>query len=177
MKPTKNKVFCIDCGRTKQLFESEKKANNFIKFNSEEILEQGEKTPVRSYYCLSCGGWHVTSKTTTYDAPTRSERIINKIKEDNKIRQEVLKTYKKKIQDAKERICNIVNELQVDFENMKKECENISQREEKLKHINAFIKRLNEIRTTMALKKNQRKFIHNLEQESKQYYYSVKNTL
>lgn len=54
MKPVKNKVFCIDCGRTKQLFESESKADNFIKFNGEEILEESAKAPIRSYYCSSC---------------------------------------------------------------------------------------------------------------------------
>lgn len=30
MKPNKNKVFCYDCGRTKMLFETEKKANCFL---------------------------------------------------------------------------------------------------------------------------------------------------
>ncbi len=37
MKPIKNKVFCKNCGRTKMLFDTEKKAENFIKFNKEEI--------------------------------------------------------------------------------------------------------------------------------------------
>ena len=38
MKP-KNRVFCYDCGRPKLLFETEKKALNFIKFNADEINE------------------------------------------------------------------------------------------------------------------------------------------
>ena len=33
MKPTKCKVFCLDCGRSKMLFDTEKKAQTFIKFN------------------------------------------------------------------------------------------------------------------------------------------------
>ncbi len=43
------------------LFESQKKADNFIKFNREAMEEEGKKVPVRSYYCEACGGWHVTS--------------------------------------------------------------------------------------------------------------------
>ena len=49
MKPTKNKVFCKDCGRTKMLFETEKKAENFIKFNKEEIEAESGYGPQRSY--------------------------------------------------------------------------------------------------------------------------------
>jgi hypothetical protein len=61
MKPTKNKVFCKNCDRTKILFETEKKAENFIKFNKEEIEAEAGYSPQRSYYCLFCGGWHTTS--------------------------------------------------------------------------------------------------------------------
>lgn len=61
MKPTKNKIFCRNCDRYKMLFETEKKANYFIKFNQEEIQEEAGYSPQRSYFCLFCGGWHVTS--------------------------------------------------------------------------------------------------------------------
>lgn len=61
MKPTKNKVFCRNCNRHKMLFETEKKANRFIEFNKEEIQEESGYSPQRSYFCLFCGGWHVTS--------------------------------------------------------------------------------------------------------------------
>ena len=47
MKP-KNRVMCPDCGRLKMFFESESKANNFIKFNKDDI-ENGDE--LRSYYC------------------------------------------------------------------------------------------------------------------------------
>lgn len=39
MKPTKNRVYCRDCGRVKMLFETEKQADTFIRFNREEIAE------------------------------------------------------------------------------------------------------------------------------------------
>lgn len=45
------------------LFETQKKADLFIKFNSNEIgcNSKKHKKPVRSYYCDVCGGWHITS--------------------------------------------------------------------------------------------------------------------
>ena len=36
MKPSK-RIYCRECGRSKLLFESEKKALTFIKFNADEI--------------------------------------------------------------------------------------------------------------------------------------------
>lgn len=61
MKPVKNKVFCRNCNRSKMLFETEKKANNFIKFNQDEIKTSSGYAPQRSYYCVFCGGWHTTN--------------------------------------------------------------------------------------------------------------------
>lgn len=61
MKPTKNKVFCKDCERTKMLFETKKKAENFIKFNNTEIEKESGYSPQRTYYCIFCAGWHLTS--------------------------------------------------------------------------------------------------------------------
>lgn len=60
MKPTKNRVYCSDCGRVKMLFPSQEKADNFIAFNAHDIISEGGKAPERSYFCSSCGGWHVT---------------------------------------------------------------------------------------------------------------------
>lgn len=61
MKPKKNKIFCIGCRKTKILFESQSKANNFISFNKQAIYGENRKAPVRSYYCVFCCGWHTTS--------------------------------------------------------------------------------------------------------------------
>lgn len=61
MKPTNNRVFCIGCKHPKMLFETQTKADNFIKFNRDEIASSSEKVPTRSYYCSFCCGWHVTS--------------------------------------------------------------------------------------------------------------------
>ena len=61
MKPTRNRVYCPDYKGTKMLFATEVKANNFIRFNADEILEETGKAPIRSYYCEMCAGWHITS--------------------------------------------------------------------------------------------------------------------
>lgn len=61
MKPTKNKIYCYGCRRSKMLFESQAKAKNFIKFNADAIREETGVAPIRIYYCAYCAGYHVTS--------------------------------------------------------------------------------------------------------------------
>ena len=75
MRPTKNRVFCKDSGRPKILFETEKKANTFIKFNSQEIETEVGYSPIRSYFCIFCNGWHVTSKTEPVDIKSKTEKF------------------------------------------------------------------------------------------------------
>jgi hypothetical protein len=59
------------------LFESEKKAETFIKFNSGEIEEEAGYKPERSYFCTYCGGWHVTSQKGDLDIKSRTEKILD----------------------------------------------------------------------------------------------------
>ena len=61
MKPVKNRIFCRAVRHTKMLFETQEKAENFIRFNRDEILQSRGKAPCRCYYCFFCMGWHVTS--------------------------------------------------------------------------------------------------------------------
>lgn len=77
MKPTKNRIYCKDCNRPKMLFETEKKANTFIKFNGNEIELSSGVIPVRSYYCVYCNGWHVTSKKNVVGIKSVTENIID----------------------------------------------------------------------------------------------------
>lgn len=56
------------------LFESQSKADNFIKFNHDEIAEKTGRAPSRSYYCSFCCGWHLTSIADTDVASDRDER-------------------------------------------------------------------------------------------------------
>lgn len=74
MKPTKNTIYCLGCQRSKMLFETKVKADNFIKYNSEGILEENGKAPVRSYYCEFCCGYHVTSNPSIISGDKLSDR-------------------------------------------------------------------------------------------------------
>lgn len=73
MKP-KNRVMCPDCGKQKMLFDSQKEAENFIKFNGKDINTHGGQ--LRVYYCPACCGYHISSKKhkASYDHST--ERLI-----------------------------------------------------------------------------------------------------
>lgn len=59
----KNRVYCVLSQRPKMVFKTKEEADRFIKFNTTNPDEWDEKkVPVRSYYCVGCGGYHVTSK-------------------------------------------------------------------------------------------------------------------
>lgn len=91
MKPTKNRVYCIDANKAKMVFESKKKALNFIRFNAEEMMNEGKKVPVRAYYCSACGGWHLTSNPNeeAFEYGSRLEMMIAKrLKLQERLKQE-----------------------------------------------------------------------------------------
>ena len=79
-KPTKNRVMCPECFRAKMLFDTQKQADNFIKWNGEDIDTQGGE--LRSYYCKACGGWHITSKPPKAHYEHSTETLINRYKKD-----------------------------------------------------------------------------------------------
>ena len=78
MKP-KNRVMCPDCGRPKMLFETEKKAETFIKFNASAINPKGDRT-IRVYYCPACCGYHISSHEYHGDN-LNTDRLIARYKE------------------------------------------------------------------------------------------------
>ena len=94
MKPSRGRVFCRECRRPKLLFDSEKKADLFIKFNADEIEECNGYAPDRSYYCIACGGWHVTHKPFDPAMKSVSERVVeeynNSVKSKESMRQKVM---------------------------------------------------------------------------------------
>lgn len=65
---------CPDCGRSKMLFETEKKAQNFIKFNGNEIDTRGGE--LRPYYCPACCGYHISSKPKRDVKVSQTDRLI-----------------------------------------------------------------------------------------------------
>ena len=61
MRPNdKNRIMCPDCGRPKMQFESERKAQDFIKYNADDFENGGES--LRAYYCNACCCWHISHK-------------------------------------------------------------------------------------------------------------------
>lgn len=58
------------------IFETETKANTFIKFNSDEIARESGYAPVRAYHCLACNAWHLTSSREVKNLPNKTELAI-----------------------------------------------------------------------------------------------------
>ncbi|MBP3679192.1 MAG: hypothetical protein J6I70_02610 [Bacteroidaceae bacterium] len=118
MKPTKNRVYCSDCGRIKMLFPSQEKADNFIAFNAHEIISEGYKAPERSYYCSSCGGWHVT-KNPNNEYFQEQDLIKNRVPEIKRQIREIVRLFhtgynKKEVHEWKkkmERLKELCDEL------------------------------------------------------------------
>lgn len=100
MKPTKNRYFCVDAQRIKMLFESESAAKNFIKFNTGSIIAHGGHAPKRVYYCMACGGWHVTSKESVPQHRSRVERYFDRKRE--------AQTYNKSCEELKQDLIQVV---------------------------------------------------------------------
>lgn len=112
MKPTKNRIFCKDCGRSKILFDTEKKAETFIKFNGDEIkLESGFK-PERSYFCKYCGGWHVTSKKEFLNIKSRTEIVLDIYNEERRKKAEHRATRSLLIEEKKKELELILSNLE-----------------------------------------------------------------
>ena len=85
MKPTKNRVFCPECGRAKMLFQTEKKAEGFIRFNGDDIpIPEG--CTLRTYYCMACGGWHITHKRYRPNYGQFTENVIEQYREMMRLR-------------------------------------------------------------------------------------------
>lgn len=70
-------MFCRDCHRVKMLFDNQEKADAFILRNQEQIKEESGYSPKRSYHCIVCGGWHVTSGDTFNEAdPGKADKVL-----------------------------------------------------------------------------------------------------
>ena len=94
MRPIRNHIYCHGCRKPKMFFAEQNNADNFIKFNAEDILEETGKAPVRSYYCYFCCGWHVTSNPSTEKAERIDkieQRKINELFDAKKSKEEIEK--------------------------------------------------------------------------------------
>jgi hypothetical protein len=80
MKPKHNRVMCPECFKQKMLFETQKQADNFIKWNGEDIDTNGGE--LRSYFCPACGGYHITSKPYRKVYEHNTENLIKRYEKD-----------------------------------------------------------------------------------------------
>ena len=80
MKPRNNRVMCPECFKHKMLFETQKQADNFIKWNGEDIDTNGGE--LRSYYCPACGGYHISSKPYKKVYEHNTENLIKRYEKD-----------------------------------------------------------------------------------------------
>ena len=80
MKPRNNRVMCPECFKQKMLFETQKQADNFIKWNGEDIDTNGGE--LRSYYCPACGGYHISSKPYKKVYEHNTENLIKRYEKD-----------------------------------------------------------------------------------------------
>lgn len=78
MSKPKNRIFCYEANRQKIVFETEKKALMFIKYNGSDIEQERGYKPIRAYYCQCCDGWHVTSHE---DRKVKGRSITDKVVE------------------------------------------------------------------------------------------------
>lgn len=84
MKPNKqNIIICPDCGKPKLQFQTEQKALNFIKYNGQDIIKDGQTIEnLRTYYCPSCCAYHITSKPYKEYYRHNTDRLIKAYKQD-----------------------------------------------------------------------------------------------
>lgn len=77
---------CPDCMKPKMLFETERKAQDFIRWNADDMEYGGEQ--LRAYYCPACCGWHISSHEHREDYDRRTDKLIeayHKSKEARKV--------------------------------------------------------------------------------------------
>ena len=75
MTRIRSKVFCEKKGRYRIAFKTREKADFFIE-HYDEYMErvEVELKPVRSFYCISCGMWHITHFPPTPESARTEER-------------------------------------------------------------------------------------------------------
>ena len=104
------------------LFETKKKAETFISFNSKDIAEGTGYKPERSYFCAYCGGWHITSHKKQLEIKSRTDKLLDlygreknkkkvpkikkRIQTHEEIQKSVSQAYKKELERELEPITN-----------------------------------------------------------------------
>jgi len=70
------------------LFETEIKAQAFMRFNNEEIESVNGYAPIRSYFCLVCCGWHLTSNIGEAYISHKTEKALEEYENTKRLKEE-----------------------------------------------------------------------------------------
>ena len=81
---------CPDCGRSKMQFETKEKAERFIRFNGQDIVNDVSK--LRVYFCEGCNCFHISSKKIWNGHKNRLTNLIKAYHKDMEFKQEETKT-------------------------------------------------------------------------------------
>lgn len=153
MKPKNNSYWCPDCNRPKMRFETERKAQNFIKYNGNDILREGQTIEqIRVYYCPSCCAYHITTKPYNKSYEHKTERLIENYKKSkaNKAVLSVLKDTDEEIikdiqKEAQKASVTSIRELkQIITEYFAQHTQYTQKKQDEIRHkINVLLKNLN----------------------------------
>ena len=153
MKPKNNSYWCPDCNRPKMRFDTEKKAQNFIKYNGSDILKEGQTIDqIRVYYCPSCCAYHITTKPYKKSYENNTNKLIDIYKRNKaNIRllniledtdEEIIKDIQKEAQKAS--VTSIRELKQVITEYFAYHSQYPQKKQEEIRHkINLLLKNLN----------------------------------
>jgi hypothetical protein len=101
----KSLVFCTQASRPKLRFNTEAKALRYMMWNSEEILRENGKAPVRAYWCSHCRCFHITSRAYQICGKQGKQDILNILQsilltEDIKESEELLHEAEKMVEES-----------------------------------------------------------------------------
>lgn len=71
-----------------KFFETEAKAQAFMLFNNSEIEAVNGYVPIRSYFCIVCGGWHLTSRIGDGHVKINTEKVLKLYENAKKLKEE-----------------------------------------------------------------------------------------
>jgi len=138
------------------LFESQKKAENFMQYNSKEILNESGYAPVRSYHCIACDGWHLTSRREERDLLSKTELVLEAYKEvtDGKDKAKELRTTGRKEKEAP--LADALQSLRKKIELIRRSLKNKGSKTTITKFIEEAARTLKNLEVTAQLKKSKR---------------------
>ena len=137
------------------LFDTEKKAENFIKFNSEEIEKETGFKPERSYFCIACNGWHLTHKKIILNIKSRTE-VIQDLYNQEREQKELIKAQQEALKIEQQKAVRVKLEIELQ-KALEKKQQKALEKEKKAQRKEQEKEQIAEKREQKALKRVQKK--------------------